>query len=796
MSEKLKTYFSPIHTYLWLLSIVCLISSVWFFMQPNLVFAWEYADYLNKTLFLQFNQTSNKVSGFFLLIIGIFLQVLYSGIKPSNQDSWKDFANGWSLSTIVKPTYFSQALLGSISFGIALFLIPKMKDSPIIIGLWLFSIFILTKIMWEMEKTSGTDISWLRINRLDVGILAGLGFWGLLFGALLLSNIPARFIGDEGSFFENGKAIVESSRSVSWFGQGVYSFPIFTTILQGWLMKLVGLNFWGWRFSALIPAVCTVVPLYILVKEQFRRSWAILSCLLMLSSGYFLAFARLGYISSQSIFVATAFYCCLWLAYKHKSLFMLWCAGLMAGFGFYVYSAAIIGFFQVALLLPLLLIFRQLPIKNFLGVATVLLVSILLMLLPRVIHGSTLGVEGSMLHKISESFLGNSFFGREFYSEAELYKYFPPYPVGNQTLFFNPEIYAIFLLRGTILTFLNYFYEVGHGGENFVWVALSGGAVCAVFFGFGFANCLRNIRNATAQLLLLWLAIASLTLSITNTYPPRPTHMISVIPVVAIIVCIGFFEGVRQVKEHTTSWFSKESVKWVTILSVIVMGFAIWQNYDGYYGVLAKKYPNTFQQFMLFTTINNQRGVNIVVAETTPQNYDVLYFIQRGIIKDVSLLQENLQDFSWVSKYLQQPTLIFVEANSQTLLKEQLLANGFVIKKTTEAFQENKAPLGVIFGNFEFTNIPKLTFGEAYKSIQKIQLLIPLGILAGIATFALYPFLFSTRNLFWGSQRVLDKPISSRTTGSRYLDIELKFRMGFSNSPKINVSIERDDGER
>jgi len=173
----------------------------------------------------------------------------------------------------------------------------------------------------------------------------------------------------------------------------------------------------------------------------------------MLSSGYFLAFARLGYISSQSIFVATAFYCCLWLAYKHKSLFMLWCAGLMVGLGFYVYSAAIVGFFQVALLLPLLLIFRQLPIKNFLGVATVLIVSILLMLLPRVLYGSTLGVEGSMLHKISESFLGNSFFGREFYPESELYKYFPPYQVGNQTLFFNPEIYAIFLLRGTILTF-------------------------------------------------------------------------------------------------------------------------------------------------------------------------------------------------------------------------------------------------------------------------------------------------------------------------------------------------------
>jgi 4-amino-4-deoxy-L-arabinose transferase-like glycosyltransferase len=91
-----------------------------------------------------------------------------------------------------------------------------------------------------------------------------------------------------------------------------------------------------------IAGVFVVIPLYLLAKEWFGRVVAIVACVLMIANPYFISFSRLGYNNSQSLFPITLSIYFFALAARKGSYFYLWWSGLVAGFGFYTYSATLI----------------------------------------------------------------------------------------------------------------------------------------------------------------------------------------------------------------------------------------------------------------------------------------------------------------------------------------------------------------------------------------------------------------------------------------------------------------------
>jgi 4-amino-4-deoxy-L-arabinose transferase-like glycosyltransferase len=187
---------------------------------------------------------------------------------------------------------------------------------------------------------------------------------GIGIGAYALQDIPAVMVPDEGSFWENARAIALRQFQPAFFDSGVYTFPIASTIYQGWMMRLFGVNLWGWRFASVLAGVSALIPLYLLGKEWFGRRVAIASAILMLANPYFLSFARLGYNNSQALLPVTlAVY--LWaLGSRKGSYFYLWLAGLVAGLGFYTYSAAWIGVVTLCLGVVYLRVLRQISWKQ------------------------------------------------------------------------------------------------------------------------------------------------------------------------------------------------------------------------------------------------------------------------------------------------------------------------------------------------------------------------------------------------------------------------------------------------
>ncbi len=222
---------------------------------------------------------------------------------------------------------------------------------------WIAAIFFITRAVYKYDNASGRSIASEQSYR-DIMIIILLLVAGLLIGTYQLQNIPNSIKGDEGVFFENARYIANGEYTGSIFGFGVYSYPIFSSFIQGAVMRIFGRDIWSWRFASFLPALLSVIPLYLLGKEVFNRQVAIITSLIYISLPYYLSFARLGYNNSQAILFVTL---CAWFFYlglKRKSLFYLFLTGVSAGLGFLTYSSGKLGAVIISFLFAIFVLLK------------------------------------------------------------------------------------------------------------------------------------------------------------------------------------------------------------------------------------------------------------------------------------------------------------------------------------------------------------------------------------------------------------------------------------------------------
>jgi hypothetical protein len=251
-----------------------------------------------------------------------------------------------------------RVLIGGALFVLLLIQLARHRYAWIYPILWLVSIYAFTHITWRWDRNAQKDLS-PGFTALDIFWMAILLILGFGINTFALQDIPTIMIADEGSFWETARAIAIKDLHPAFFDSGVYTFPVASSIYQGWILRIFGLNIWAWRFSSVIAGVITVIPLYLLGREWFGRHAAIAAAVMMVSNPYFIAFARLGYNNSQSLFPVTLCIYFFALAARKGSVFYLWLAGLFAGIGFYTYFAAWIGLVVLCLGILYLLIMKQ-----------------------------------------------------------------------------------------------------------------------------------------------------------------------------------------------------------------------------------------------------------------------------------------------------------------------------------------------------------------------------------------------------------------------------------------------------
>lgn len=579
-------------------------------------------------------------------------------------DSWKkSFANwssNWFAHGIINwRPQSTKIIIGIALFVFLLFRLSKHQYEQTFPFIWVLAIWLFTYSIWKTDNNA-KSISALDFHLGDFFWIILLLIFGFAICSFALNDLPVHIIPDEGSFWETASALARKEIHPGLFDSGVYTFPIASSYFQAWILRIFGINFWSWRFASIIPAVATLIPLYLLAKLWFGRTTAITACVMMLANPYFISFSRMGYNNSQSLFPVTLCIFFFALAVRKGSYFYLWLAGLTVGLGFYTYFATWLGLVVLCFGVVYLWIRKDLNFKQAIVVLGVMIVAWAVVFAPRFAYTASGPLNEGLIYKILETNFVNVFYGRAYYDEAALSRAMPLIHLGgDHTIFYEPVIYGELFYRGVVRTFLALFnpYIVF---EHFLNTGLSG-VITPIFFLIGLALSLRSLKQLRFALLMIWLVSGMLFLSIVGAFPPRHTHMVSIIPCLALIAGAGLNATVKSLTEAASSQQTRIRSFILATLMTAVLGATAYFGFHRYYTRMLIDYPPLFEDTVSWLAWRTEEPLEIIYLSETQVPHRVEYLINARMIPHTYrsiLISEFSSETDLRGNY---PTIIFVD---------------------------------------------------------------------------------------------------------------------------------------
>jgi len=487
----------------------------------------------NINLYWRLENPVEVLIGLALIVIGVILYGRFFNLPDWLDIQREKFQDGFVRTPWKQSLQWLAPILAV--HGLVIFQLAQHRYSTLLVWAWLGTLAVPAILFWKNDRKGEIDLG-LHLARADGAWILALFAFAIAVGSFLLDELPAGWIPDEGAFWGTAYVIARGD-SKPFFDFGVYSFPMSASMFQAWVMRWAGIDFWGWRFASVLPAAMTVVPLYLLARELFDRRVAVTASLMMIANPYFLAFARLGYNNSQSLFPVTLCLYFLVLALRRNSRFYYWLTGVTAGFGFYTYFAAGLGLVvTIVVVLGIPLLTRE-RFRKTLAPLGLMLLGALAVMLPRIAYGLSSDTSSSLHYKIWETGFVSAFYGRAIFG-AERIAQAGTFFVDNQVeVFYDPGLYGIVLLRGLIRTAAALFDLTGYE-EHSITSGLAGPG-SAIFLALGFGLAIANFRKPPHFISAAWFAIGLVLLGVLASLPPRPTHLIAVIPAMALLSAIG-----------------------------------------------------------------------------------------------------------------------------------------------------------------------------------------------------------------------------------------------------------------
>lgn len=467
------------------------------------------------------------------------------------------------------------------SFALLLWQINSFEYSGFMLIEWLLApVLALTAFaIWDRQRQINLSPS---LNRKDILWMLGLFTLSIVIGVYRLQGMPDMLIGDEGSFWTVARDIATGKYQPTVFANGVYTFPVLSSIGQAAILRVFGIGLWGWRFSSVFAGALTIFPLYLLARETFDRKVAILSGVALAFSPYFLAFARLGYNNIQAVFITTLALHLVYTGLQRSSFFYVFLAGCAIGLGFYTYFAARMTLVIIVLFIVVLWLARKLKFKYAVLNLVILVLGATLVLVPHLVFGNLHDTQG-MSYKTLESLFFNIFNGEQFYSREELTAIAPLFKIGAGEFFYNPKIYLVLIGRGFLRTLLA-FQKSGIITEHFIAFPLAG-TIGVIFYLLGFGSMFKRIKEPRYLLFLIWFVVVITGLSALNTVPPRQTHMVNIIPLLALLIGLGI-----NILVNSISAFNRLGERPRNVILGILIGIVVASGIYDYFVLVPRQY--------------------------------------------------------------------------------------------------------------------------------------------------------------------------------------------------------------
>lgn len=553
---------------------------------------------------------------------------------------------------------------GILLFAYLIFKLGRHDYNPILPWVWVFTLALFTHLIYRHEKAGGANLS-PNITRIDIFWMSGLFLLGLGIGSFALQDIPNIMVADEGSFWEAARGIATGEFKPPFFDFGVYTFPVASSIFQGWVLRLVGVNLWGWRFASVLAGTLTIFPLYLLAREWFDRRVAVMAALFMVSNPYYLSFARIGYNNSQALFpVVLSLY--FWsLGYKRSHSLYYWLAGIAAGLGFYTYPAAWLGLVAIIPVMALLTLLRRIKFRPALLASAIFLTATVLTAGPRLVYGASSENAEPLFYKLLETSFVSTFYGSAYYGPAELYPKGIVYLLGKNQVFYAPEVYAELLARSTIRT-LAALFDPFIVTEHFMTTNFAGGLLAAIGLALGLSLSLRSLKQTRFLLLLTWLGAGLIFLSIIAAFPPRHTHLVAVIPALALLSALGFAASLDILtsalqKRLTPALIDRVQKGSIAILSVAL----VFSGLREYFIVMPMRNPPLFEDIASWIAWRTEEPLTIFFLDSTEKTpHRVEYHVNTQMMPH-KFDSVAPYEFDW--QKLPENSIVFIESGENNL---------------------------------------------------------------------------------------------------------------------------------
>lgn len=573
-----------------------------------------FLDSLDRYFRLELPNAQAALTGYVLLAVG----AVGFGLCLARHTSESEDGSVRPAPAILRAVWSRHTFLCAASAALLAYVVVSIVDGSSgrwVISAWLGSLPLMGAFWFITDRRRLIPLS-LSVSWADLALLVVIVVGGLLLVSYDLQGIPDSLWGDEGWFWEHAKAIAEGVFRPSVFDVGVFTFPVFGSYYQGAVAKAFGTTLWSWRFASVLVAVASLVPLYFLVRELFNRRVALLAAVLVIVCPYFLAFSRLGYNSIQCLLPVTAALLFFYLAWRRQSTFYFFLSGCAMGLGLYVFLAARIALPIVAIFCIYLLVLRKMSFSELMSGLGAAASGFLLLAVPLYVFQALEVPREWLTEKMLESAFFNSFYGRAMFSEVDFDQGVRSAMVGSQEIFFEPLLYFKLLGRGVIRTFLAFNHD-GLTTQHYLTSSLAG-PVAAVFFMLGLGVCIARWRQSRYLLLLIWFLAGILALSILNTFPPRWTHTLPVIPAMATMAALGIYTLVQTVIRYAPRFAS------VTVGAAVLLVVAIGVlGVREYFVVSQDIYKPNMENVILWSAFDLESETRLVLVdeERAAQNW-------------------------------------------------------------------------------------------------------------------------------------------------------------------------------
>jgi len=383
-------------------------------------------------------------------------------------------------------------------------------------------------------------------------LTAALRFWNL-------SEIPATLHGDSAECGIQGLRILQGDVGDVFSFSRWYFTPYPAYLPYTASFALVGVSILGLRLpSALVGTLC-MIPLYFLVRGWLGRRAAQIASTLFAFSHTAIHFSRIGLWNIQSLFLALIGFACLAAALRKGSAVLAAWAGIVAGLGFYTYTAG-----RLILVVSVAVLGSQLlfgPRRRLVRVGALFAAGFVVAMTPMMISYA----------KAPEA-LDSDRTGSVF-ALAESTRAHVESVTGETSPSGILRVQTIRSLRG--------FYSLGDRSGQYGGKALVSPVTAALMLA-GILFALLRFRETESRFVLLWGGLGLLLGSILIIDPPSHTRLIAVFPVPFIFAALALETAFR--------WLHRLGARWVRITAfaacILVVGQSAYFSLSVYHSYI------------------------------------------------------------------------------------------------------------------------------------------------------------------------------------------------------------------